>query len=56
MVEVKWGPRMTLCAGLCSYEGKGGACVIKLSEPLLKYRTTKCALPRLCVAWLCRSR
>lgn len=29
---------MTLCAGLCCYEGFGGLCCIKLSEPLLKYR------------------
>ncbi len=26
------------CAGLCQYEGRGGLCVIKLSEPLLKLR------------------
>ncbi|RXG71858.1 SprT-like domain-containing protein Spartan [Armadillidium vulgare] len=25
-VEVKWSPRMTLCAGVCSYEGRGGLC------------------------------
>ncbi|PAA54644.1 hypothetical protein BOX15_Mlig032306g2, partial [Macrostomum lignano] len=37
-VEVKWSPRMTLCAGLCCYEGRGGLCCIKLSEPLLKLR------------------
>ncbi|CAL8314520.1 unnamed protein product [Lota lota] len=37
-VEVKWSPRMTLCAGLCSYEGRGGLCSIRLSEPLLKLR------------------
>eukprot|EP00762_Andalucia_godoyi_P006754 ANDGO_00874.mRNA.1 SprT-like domain-containing protein Spartan len=35
--EVKWSPRMTLCAGLCCYD-RGGYCVIKLSEPLLKFR------------------
>eukprot|EP01084_Bolivina_argentea_P127677 225770_1 len=39
--EVKWSKRMTLCAGLCCYEGNGGLCSIKLSESLLKYRTTK---------------
>ncbi|KAI8138066.1 SprT-like family-domain-containing protein [Fennellomyces sp. T-0311] len=37
-VEVKWSTRMTLCAGLCCYF-PGGHCVIKLSEPLLKYRS-----------------
>ena len=26
------------CAGLCCYEGAGGLCTIKLSEPLLKFR------------------
>ncbi|PRP77706.1 hypothetical protein PROFUN_00567 [Planoprotostelium fungivorum] len=40
-VEVKWSKRMTLCAGLCCYEGRGGMCSIKLSEPLLKYRPRK---------------
>eukprot|EP01103_Thecamoeba_quadrilineata_P006937 TRINITY_DN1668_c0_g1_i1.p1 TRINITY_DN1668_c0_g1~~TRINITY_DN1668_c0_g1_i1.p1 ORF type:complete len:193 (-),score=37.06 TRINITY_DN1668_c0_g1_i1:13-591(-) len=29
---------MTLCAGLCTYQGRGGLCCIKLSEPLLKFR------------------
>lgn len=37
-VEVRWSSRMTLCAGLCVYEGRGGLCSIRLSEPLLKYR------------------
>uniref|UniRef100_A0A8D0EAH8 DNA-dependent metalloprotease SPRTN n=1 Tax=Salvator merianae TaxID=96440 RepID=A0A8D0EAH8_SALMN len=40
-VEVKWSPRMTLCAGVCSYEGRGGMCSIRLSEPLLKLRPRK---------------
>ncbi|NXI48573.1 SPRTN protein, partial [Galbula dea] len=40
-VEVSWSPRMTLCAGLCRYEGKGGMCSIRLSEPLLKLRPRK---------------
>lgn len=39
-VEVKWSNRMTLCAGLCSYQA-GGYCVIKLSSKLLQYRTNK---------------
>ena len=39
--EVKWSKRMTLCAGLCCYEGQGGLCSIKLSSSLLKYRSTK---------------
>eukprot|EP00794_Sanderia_malayensis_P020164 gene20164-22139_t len=37
-VEVKWSARMTLCAGLCRYEGRGGLCSIRLSQPLLKLR------------------
>lgn len=40
-VEVKWSPRMTLCAGLCCYEGRGGLCSIRLSSPLLKLRPRK---------------
>lgn len=40
-VEVKWSSRMTLCAGVCSYEGHGGLCSIRLSEPLLKLRPRK---------------
>jgi len=36
--EVRWSKRMTLCAGVCSYEGRGGLCSIRLSEALLKYR------------------
>ncbi|KAF7661590.1 hypothetical protein LDENG_00257720 [Lucifuga dentata] len=40
-VEVKWSPRMTLSAGVCSYEGRGGLCSIRLSEPLLKLRPRK---------------
>ena len=39
--ELKWSKRMTLCAGLCCYEGRGGLCSIKLSSPLLQYRSTK---------------
>ncbi|XP_028745653.1 sprT-like domain-containing protein Spartan isoform X1 [Peromyscus leucopus] len=40
-VEVKWSVRMTLCAGICTYEGRGGMCSIRLSEPLLKLRPRK---------------
>ncbi|KAK3718778.1 hypothetical protein QZH41_014053, partial [Actinostola sp. cb2023] len=40
-IEVRWSPRMTLCAGLCCYEGRGGLCSIRLSEPLLKLRPRK---------------
>ncbi|CAI5747074.1 unnamed protein product [Peronospora destructor] len=36
--EVKWSKRMTLCAGLCSYQPRSGFCSIRLSEPLLKLR------------------
>lgn len=38
-VTVKWSNRMTVCAGLCRYQG--GACSISLSEPLLKLRPRK---------------
>jgi hypothetical protein len=35
---IEWSTKMTLCAGTC--ENKGfGSCSIKLSEPLLKFRT-----------------
>lgn len=37
-VEVRWSPRMTLCAGMCYYY-PGGYCSVRLSEPLLKFRT-----------------
>ncbi|XP_076463731.1 uncharacterized protein LOC143295930 [Babylonia areolata] len=40
-VEVRWSPRMTLCAGVCHYEGRGGLCSIRLSVPLLKLRPRK---------------
>ncbi|XP_059154958.1 uncharacterized protein LOC131940322 [Physella acuta] len=40
-IEVKWSPRMTLCAGLCVYEGRGGLCSVRLSLPLLKLRPRK---------------
>ncbi|KAE9048185.1 hypothetical protein PR003_g783 [Phytophthora rubi] len=36
--EVKWSKRMTLCAGLCSFQPRSGFCSIRLSEPLLKLR------------------
>ncbi|XP_077504941.1 DNA-dependent metalloprotease dvc-1-like [Amblyomma americanum] len=39
-VAVSWNWHMTLCAGLCEYEGDG-LCTVKLSEPLLKLRTRK---------------
>lgn len=40
-VEVRWSPRMTSCAGVCCYEGRGGLCSIRLSAPLLKLRPRK---------------
>ena len=36
LATVSWSPRMTLCAGVCSYDGQ--ACSIRLSVPLLKLR------------------
>nr|XP_023013790.1 sprT-like domain-containing protein Spartan [Leptinotarsa decemlineata] len=40
-VCVSWSKRMTSCAGICSYDGRGGMCRITLSEPLLKLRPRK---------------
>ncbi|XP_068226977.1 DNA-dependent metalloprotease dvc-1-like [Palaemon carinicauda] len=40
-IEVKWSPRMTLCAGVCCYERRGGLCSVRLSLPLLKLRPRK---------------
>ncbi|XP_066148547.1 DNA-dependent metalloprotease SPRTN [Euwallacea fornicatus] len=40
-VTVSWSKRMTTCAGVCSYQGRGGLCSITLSEPLLKLRPRK---------------
>ncbi|EPZ33799.1 SprT-like domain-containing protein [Rozella allomycis CSF55] len=40
-VEVKWSKRMTLCAGICVYQPRSKYCCIKLSEPLLKFRTRR---------------
>ncbi|KAL5009217.1 hypothetical protein ScPMuIL_014798 [Solemya velum] len=40
-IEVKWSPRMMLCAGICCYEGRGGLCSVRLSMPLLKLRPRK---------------
>eukprot|EP01059_Diplonema_ambulator_P024399 TRINITY_DN40353_c0_g1_i1.p1 TRINITY_DN40353_c0_g1~~TRINITY_DN40353_c0_g1_i1.p1 ORF type:complete len:254 (+),score=46.57 TRINITY_DN40353_c0_g1_i1:51-764(+) len=37
-VYVEWSKRMTLCAGLCTYDRRTGGCGIKLSAPLLKLR------------------
>ena len=36
-VECRWSPRMTLCAGICVYQG-GGYCSVRLSAPLLRLR------------------
>lgn len=40
-VCVSWSKKMTSCAGVCSYQGRGGMCSITLSEPLLKLRPRK---------------
>lgn len=37
-VEVRWSPRMTLCAGVCVYHRRAGYCSIRLSKPLLQFR------------------
>ena len=39
-VLVEWSTRMTLCAGV-TYLHKKGDCTIRLSKPILKYRSTK---------------
>ncbi len=39
------------CAGLCCYE-RGGYCVIKMSEPILKFRTKKDLIDTLLVRYL----
>ncbi|KAI8824269.1 SprT-like family-domain-containing protein [Fimicolochytrium jonesii] len=36
-VEVRWSPKMTLCAGMC-YFYPGGYCSVRLSQPLLSLR------------------
>ncbi|OXU24835.1 hypothetical protein TSAR_007959, partial [Trichomalopsis sarcophagae] len=40
-VQVKWSPRMTSCAGVCSFHPRNRECVISLSTPLLKLRPRK---------------
>lgn len=40
-VEVRWSPRMTLCAGLCCYKRCSKYCSIRLSKPLLTLRPYK---------------
>ncbi|CAH1123075.1 unnamed protein product [Ceutorhynchus assimilis] len=40
-VTVAWSKKMTTCAGICCYQGRGGMCSITLSEPLLKLRPRK---------------
>ncbi|CAG0919113.1 unnamed protein product [Notodromas monacha] len=40
-VEVRWSPRMTLCAGLCYYQRRAKYCSIRLSKPLLQLRPRK---------------
>jgi len=44
--EVKWSKRMTLCAGVCSFDG--GLCSIRLSEPLLSLRPRSDLVNTLC--------
>lgn len=36
--EVRWSPRMTLCAGLCCFQPRSRFCSIRLSKPLLSLR------------------
>jgi len=44
--EVKWSKKMTLCAGICSFDG--GLCSIRLSEPLLSLRPRSDLVNTLC--------
>jgi hypothetical protein len=39
-VMVEWSSRMTSCAGICVLQNKLGQCTIRLSKPLLKYRSS----------------
>ena len=32
--EVKWSPRMTLCAGLCQYQRRSGYCSIRYDSQI----------------------
>jgi len=43
---------MSRCAGVCSYEGHGGLCSIRLSEPLLKLRPRKDLVETLLVSFM----
>ncbi|OAF70079.1 hypothetical protein A3Q56_02168 [Intoshia linei] len=38
---ISWSNRMTLCAGLCKYNFLTGSCAIRLSKPLLSFRSRK---------------
>ncbi|XP_011494455.1 PREDICTED: sprT-like domain-containing protein Spartan [Ceratosolen solmsi marchali] len=40
-VQVKWSPRMTSCAGICTFHPRNKECIISLSSPLLKLRPRK---------------
>lgn len=40
-VEVKWSPKMTSCAGICTFHPRNRQCIISLSAPLLKLRPRK---------------
>jgi hypothetical protein len=40
-VEVKWSARMTVCAGICQYNGKRKNTFIHLSKPLLSLRNRR---------------
>ena len=40
------------CAGICVYEGKGGLCSVRLSQPLLKLRPRSDLIETLLVSQL----
>lgn len=40
-VEISWSPRMTATAGSCSWSPRTKYCNIRLSKPLLQYRSRK---------------
>ena len=58
---LEWSTRMTQCAGICYLDqarasGRGLFCIVRLSQPLLKYRTLhelyETLLHELIHAWL----
>ena len=55
-VSLEWSERMTQCAGKCYQYKRSGLCTVRLSHPLLKYRSLnelyETLLHELIHAWL----